>query len=207
MCASELKNKDLLLVREKNGALCVGGDQHWYPKEGFLPMGACGATTASNMLCYMLRTRSALFDAAGEPVPKADYLEFMKKVYAFMYPRVGGLMVEGFCEGMTELTKELELPVSLKALRVPIAKSKRPSLDDVFAFIRAALEADTPVAFLILSSGRVEKLETWHWVTVIGLDESKNRVTILDNTKVFTADLSKWLNNSIMGGSFVKLTT
>ena len=227
MSVIQIKTPGLIAVRDECGKLTIGGDQYWYPSEGFLPPGACGATTASNVLAYLLRSRPELFcimqktglvgleapfhdsnnpyEDSPAPNTKAGYLSFMKKVYRFLYPRLGGLMVEGFLEGMSELAHEYELPITTEFMRAPIGRSRRPSFSEVAGFLRSSLGSDIPVAFLILSNGCVENLDTWHWVTVLALDEETKRVKILDNTEVFWADLCVWLETSIMGGSFVRL--
>lgn len=231
----EVKNPELLSVEGEDGNLATGGDQHWYPKEGFIPPGACGATTASNVLAYLLRSRPGLFSLArqagltglAEPFPgakhsksdynfevggmpepntKAGYIGFMKQVYRFFYPRVGGLMADQFLDGAGDLAKEYKLPLAAECLRVPIARQRRPSFADAAAFIGASLEADIPLAFLILSGGSVASLDTWHWVTVLALDEGTKLIKVLDNTAVFQADLGVWLGTSIMGGAFVRFT-
>ena len=214
-----LLHQELLAVKGEGGELYTGGDQHWYPKDGFIPQGGCGAATASNLLAYYLRTKPEVFDTAAktglaglaDPLPckeantKHGYVEFMKKVYRFMYPRAGGLMAEGFMEGITGLAEEYSLPYTPMLLRVPVARSKRPDYNSIIDFIRLSLESDIPVAFLILSNGCVSELDTWHWVTITAIDETEKRVQILDNCNVFPADLCAWLNTSIMGGSFVSL--
>ena len=219
MGMTELKHLELLSVIGEDGALYRGSDQHWYPKDGFIPQGGCGAATASNLLAYILRTRQDLFsivektglDGLAPPLPckspntKDGYIEFMKKVYRFMYPRAGGLMADVFTFGITELAAEYSLPFTPLLLRVPIGRLKRPDFNHIAGFIQLSLETDMPVAFLILSKGNVKELDTWHWVTVIGLDEVGKSVEVLDNGVVVRANLETWLNTSIMGGSFVRL--
>lgn len=208
-----LKKPELLNIEIENGAVSSGGSQYWYPSEGFIPPGACGATAASNVLAYLLWTRRALYDIAkksGLPAPdehvsKKIFLDFMKIIYQFLYPRLGGLMADGFVEGIDELARKYTLPIKAKCLKIPINRSKRPVIGEVNAFIKKSLENDIPVAFLILSKGCVSVLDTWHWVTVLGLDERRGTVQITDNGKVFWADLNPWLETSIMGGAFVTL--
>ena len=233
MSVIEIKHPELLTVIDENGKLHSGGDQLWFPREGFIPKGACGATTASNILAYMLRTRPELYAFAQEsgldgieppvmhtsdqkentettvhesnPVNKNSYIEFMKKVYRFLYPRVGGLMANHFMEGMTELAESYSLPVVAESMSVPIALTRRPAFADVAGFVNSSLCADIPVAFLILSGGGVEHLDTWHWVTITALDEGSKQGRILDNTRPFWANIGVWLETSIMGGSFIRL--
>jgi len=219
-----LKYPELLNIRDENGTLVTGGSQYWYPSEGFIPNGACGATAASNILGYLLMTRGSLYASACDtglidpampkgftakeqvPVQKTEYLEFMKKIYEFLYPHPGGLMADGFAEGISKFASKYKLPLDTKCLKIPINRKQRPLLEEVIAFIKTSLEADIPVAFLILSSGCVSVLDTWHWVTILGLDEGKGSAQIVDNGKVFTAVLGPWLDTSIMGGAFVRFS-
>ena len=233
MSVIKVKHPELFDVIDENGNITSGGDQHWFPKEGFIPPGACGATTASNILAYLLRSRPELYALAQEadlggialplmstpvleendktqdvnaaPSTKDGYLEFMKRVYRFLYPRVGGLLACHFLEGIAELANEHRIPVSAECLRVPIAQTKRPSFAKAAEFICSSLDANIPVAFLILSGGGVAGLDTWHWVTILAIDDELKSVEILDNTVTLWADLGIWLETSIMGGSFIRL--
>ena len=208
-----LKNPELLEIQNPNGSKSVGGSQYWYPKEGFIPPGACGATVASNALFYLLTAKKHLYNMAEStgltgfsiPVSKTEFLEFMKKNYRFLYPRAGGLMAHHFEEGMLELANEYKLPIGTECLKIPISRSKRPPFEQVSEFLVKTLENDSPVAFLILSKGSVSVLDTWHWVTILCYDEENERAQITDNGNVFWADLHEWLETSIMGGAFVRL--
>ena len=225
-----LKHPELLEIRDVNesgsgnGTIVTGGSQYWYPSDGYIPNGACGATAASNILGYLIMTRKPLFDIAcekgfmdlsvtkgpagndGEPIPKPDFLEFMKKVYEFLYPHAGGLMADGFVDGISGLAKKYDLPIAAECLKITINRKLRPSFEEVTAFIKTSIKTDIPVAFLILSKGNVSALDTWHWVTILGFEEESGSVQITDNGKVFFAELSPWLDTSIMGGALVRIS-
>ena len=217
-----LKYPELLAVADDSGTLSVGGDQHWYPDEGFIPRGACGATVASSAFAYLLRLRPRLYataESAGlcglapplsitepiKPSTKTGYLGFMKQVYRFFYPRMGGLMADMFVEGAGGLVREYGLPIAAEFLKIPITRAKRPSFDEVSAFIKTSLEVGAPAAFLILSNGCVENLDTWHWVTILGIDEDAGAIELADNREVMQARLDTWLDTSIMGGALVRI--
>ena len=225
----KLKHESLLLIKDSSGTIYTGGNQYWFPKEGYLPGGACGATTASNVLAYILRSNPAMYKIAEEaglsglavPVEKSDqkkqnseqpelnakdgYLEFMKKVYKYLYPRFGGLMADHFSEGMTSLTSEYGLHIETDCLRIPVNRSNRPSISTAVDYVKTSLNADTPLAFLVLSSGNAPNLDTWHWVTILSYDEEKRETCILDNGSVLLTSLETWLDTSIMGGAIVRL--
>jgi len=219
MSVFELRRPDLLLVEDERGQRSFGGDQLWYPKAGYIPGGACGATVASNMIVYLLRTRPGLYAAAetrrgtlglAEPLSdavntKAGFMEFMKQVYPFFLPRAGGLMSDHFCEGMDFFANEYGLSCSTDSIIITVSRSKRQKSSDVSAFIRDSLYDDIPVAFLTLSAGQAEGLENWHWVTIIEYDDKAARAKIANNCVVTWTDVGVWLETSIMGGAFVSL--
>ena len=227
MSAVGLKNMGFLDVKDANGTVVYGGSQYWYPKGEFFAGGACGATTAANILAYILRSRHELLliaNASGlgglaEPTPetgapgeniaandKTGYIGFMKTVYRYFSPSMIGLHFPWFVKGVARIAKERDLPVSAVFLNVPLWRPGRSDFSKTAGFIRASLDEDIPVAFLALSTGGVENLYKWHWVTIIGLDEDNKRVKVLDNTKTSWTDLGRWLSKSVLGGTFVRIT-
>jgi len=203
----ELKKQELLYVTGEHGERFFGGNQYWYPKGDFTPGGACGSTTASNILAYILKARPELLKKTSIEGfdSKAGYLGFMKTVYRYYHPSIIGLPTSWFIKGTAKFAKEHSLAISAEMLKVRVRRSKRPSFSEAAGFIRTALENDTPVAYLILSAGGVENLYKWHWVTIIGLDEKNKKVRILDNTGTSWADLGAWLDKSFLGGAFVRI--
>lgn len=178
----ELKSLEVLNVTDEQGMKTVGGNQYWYPRNA---KRACGATTASNILTYVYKMG---------PRSKEEHLDFMKKVYMYFTPGIFGLWLSGFLKGIGKFAKEQEIPVSSN-------HTKAPSL----GFIRASLEADTPVALLVLTAGGVANLYNWHWVTIIGLDEENKRVKILDNTRISWVEFGDWLERSLLRGALVSI--
>jgi hypothetical protein len=69
------------------------------------------------------------------------------------------------------------------------------------------MDGDTPVAFLNLCNGEENKLEAWHWVTVIALEFSDINesvyLKILDESQVKTINLKLWYETTVLGGGFV----
>ena len=225
----KLKHESLLLVKDSSETIYTGGNQYWFPKDGYLPGGACGATAASNVLAYILRSNLDMYKIAEEaglsglavPIEKSDqthqslespepntkegYLDFMKKVYKYLYPRFGGLMADHFSEGMNSLANEYGLHIETDCLKIPVNRSKRPSVSAAVDYVKTSLDADTPLAFLVLSSGNASNLDTWHWVTILSYNEEKRETCLLDNGSVLLTSLETWLDTSIMGGAIVRL--
>ena len=79
-------------------------------------------------------------------------------------------------------------------------------MDQCAAFLRSALSADTPVAWLNLHHGEVEHLDDWHWVTIIALEERSDGTllcTYLDSGRERTADFRLWFQTTKLGGGLV----
>ena len=74
-------------------------------------------------------------------------------------------------------------------------------------FLRHAIENDHPVAFLNLHHGRERKIESWHWVTLVGVmfDETKDMLsaTVADEGILKNINLGFWIDSSTEGGGFI----
>jgi hypothetical protein len=112
-------------------------------------------------------------------------------------------MPADFTRGVEEYGAALSFSFEFDMLAVPAASRKRPQPDGMYRFITAALADDLPIAFLNLSGGRVKNLDSYHWVTLIALDEATGMCQIIDNGKMLDVDLKKWLKKSTLGGAFV----
>ena len=91
----------------------------------------------------------------------------------------------------------------MRELDIPRLRLARPTMDQCAAFVRSALSADQPVAWLNLHSGAVEALDDWHWVTIVALEERRDGTelcTVLDGGKEYTADLRLWFQTTRLGG-------
>ncbi|MDR3305066.1 MAG: hypothetical protein LBS85_03405 [Clostridiales Family XIII bacterium] len=196
-------------ILDDSGRVFRGGDQHWYTSGGFIKEAACGATTCSNIMSYLLRTRTEIaagYAETGRLGEKGAFVRFMEMVYPFVHPRAGGLMADYFVSGTQELARSLGISARITRHQVPVRRSGRPGAREAGAFLCESLKQDIPAAFLILSNGSVPKLDTWHWVTITAVEPDTLRAQILDNGQLFWADLARWLETSLIGGSFVCLS-
>jgi hypothetical protein len=77
----------------------------------------------------------------------------------------------------------------------------------VVTFIENALNQDSPIAFLNLGNGGAENLDSWHWVTVIGIERTEDfstaTIDTLDDGLLKRVDLSKWYHNMSDAAGFV----
>jgi hypothetical protein len=204
-----LTDTDAFLIRDASGNSYYGGDQEWFgvDKESckeYRKEAACGATTCANILAYLARTRSGLAGLAPSGLhDKEEFLAFMKAVYPFVRPGLIGIMPADFTRGAQEYSAARGFEFTYDLLTVPAASSKRPKEDAMYGFLNAALVDDLPVAFLNLSGGRVKNLDSYHWVTLVGLDDASGVCRIVDNGRLLDVALKKWLRRSTLGGAFV----
>lgn len=111
-----------------------------------------------------------------------------------------------FTKGFVGFAAQKGVQISLRTLDIPRFKLARPTVDQCAAFLRSALEADSPVAWLNLHSGEAEGLDDWHWVTVIGLEEHSDGpllCTVLDGGREITVDFRLWFRTTKLGGGLV----
>jgi hypothetical protein len=134
---------------------------------------------------------------------KDGFLKYMKAVYPFVRPGLIGIMPADFTRGAEEYSATHGIEFGYDILTVPAASSKRPGERVMFNFLEDAIADDLPVAFLNLSSGRVKNLDSYHWVTLVGVDESAGICRIVDNGRLLDVALKKWRKKSTLGGAFV----
>lgn len=204
-----LAHPDYCTIFGPQGELFRGGDQEWYGDDWQRRAG-CGPTTAALCLAYLGRTASRLQDLAPQlPQTKGSFLTYMEAVWDYVTPSHRGLdSLEKFGQGSQSFAQSRGAVLSWSALAVPgIRAENRPSPAQCAAFLRTALQQDTPVGFLNFSNGAVEELDSWHWVPLIWLEEAGGilRCGILDQGREFPIDLSLWLHTTHRGGGFVSL--
>jgi hypothetical protein len=200
-----LSNTDAFLIRDASGNSYYGGNQEWFgSRKEYRKEAACGATTCANVLGYLAQTRPELAALAPYDLHGKDsFLKFMKAVYPYVRPGLIGIMPGDFTRGASEYSAEFGFEFEYDMLTVPSSSSKRPDADTMYKFLSAALADDLPVAFLNLSSGRVKNLDSYHWVTLVGIDVKSGVCQIVDNGRLLDVELKKWLRKSTLGGAFV----
>jgi hypothetical protein len=85
-------------------------------------------------------------------------------------------------------------------------KQRNGSFDEFAAFIRQGLMLDCPVAFLNLSNGSLNNLDSWHWVAITKLQAGQDAdllATIADSGERKVINLSEWYRSSWLGGAAV----
>lgn len=201
-----LTHPEYLEIMSPDGGTVYGGSQSWYPGRWERASG-CGPTAASNIIWYLSRSRPGLrmLCDIGDG-GKEKFLELMRELYALMPPGIGGVNKAAiFTDGIARFNAAHSLSLKPFVLEVPKKFHMRPDVGVVSAYLQAALQDDAPVGFLNLANGTVRDLESWHWVTIIGLDTETLAATIIDKGRRFDICIDDWLKTSRLGGAMIYL--
>ncbi len=197
-----LSDTNLLKVRDET-ANCehCGSNQEWFADEWQRKAG-CGPSTAANILYYQQRKSQESVHYSKE-----EMLLLMEEVWEYITPGWDGISsTEVFLSKVRRYAVAHGLELDCYSLDISKRKSKRPPLEKVIDFVVDGIYDETPVAFLNLSNGEEQALDSWHWVTVVGLrfalEEGYAIATICDEGKVKEIDLALWLNTTALGGGF-----
>ncbi len=88
----------------------------------------------------------------------------------------------------------------------PGLTGSRLPLEQFRDFIVAGLSRQTPVAFLNLSNGKLDNLDSWHWVTVTALfydPQGQLFAELSDSGEKKRVNLSLWYTTTRLGGAAV----
>lgn len=202
-----LDNPELMDLRDSEGRLFHGADQEWFPLSWQRRAG-CGPTTASQLLLYNGRSRVEL----GLPLvkDKDEMVALMGEVWKYITPGIMGVhVVSHFTKGLHAYLSDHAIDLEVTSLALPRQREGRPSFDEVCSFITTRLTANQPVAFLNLNNGTQKKLDPWHWVTIVGLDQAVEdgpvSVIIYDAGISFSIDFSAWYETTSRASGFASL--
>ena len=131
---------------------------------------------------------------------RMDVTALMDELWAHVTPGKKGVnTLHLFTKGFAGFAAQKGVQISLRTLDIPRFKLARPTVDQCAAFLRSALEADSPVvAGIARLAGRP--------VTVIGLEEHSDGpllCTVLDGGREITADFRLWFRTTKLGGGLV----
>lgn len=211
MFKASISDTDLMKITEDGSqAVFYGCDQEWFPTE-WQRISGCGPTTVATIMIYLSRTR-AVFGTEADFGRRSDCLALMEDVWKFVTPIPGrGVNTTGMLyKGTMKYARSKGINIDNRFCDIPQNKKRRPKFARVIEFIKSALDADLPVAFLNLSNGGEENLKCWHWVTVISLEYedngSKASAKILDDGIIKIIDLALWYDTTTERGGFVYFT-
>lgn len=198
-----IANPSLLEIRD-GGSVYLGGNQEWFSSSWQRKAG-CGPTNCANLMRYLAATRESCKPLCPYNAnEKSGFVQLMEDVWQHLTPgNMGVNSTRLFMQGAKSYSDAKGVALIANSLPVPPLHNGRRSYEGVSAFILSSLESNLPVAFLNLSNGTLDNLDSWHWVTIISLRETK--AEIYDQGKSVLIDLQQWLASSVMGGGFVSL--
>lgn len=199
-----LKNFEIFNIRNGN-IIFYGPNQTWYPKV-FQKMAGCGPTSCSNIVWYLSQTQEKYKKLCTYDGTTYDgFLKIMEDIWQYVTPGVMGVKnLKMFTDGVQRFGVDKGYSLSCRTFEVSGRKDvKKMDIEAAFDFIEQALKENLPIAFLNLHNGHLTNLESWHWVTIWGVDREKCSVSILDQSRIEEIDLNVWMSTSNKGGGFV----
>ena len=209
-----IHSPEFLKINDEQGNIFLGASQMWY-ESYWQRQAGCGPTTCTNILWYLSKTRhgcAVLSD--GVKNRKKEFLTLMEKVWEYVTPgKMGVNSTKLFVDGIQRYGKEYNVHLNCRVLDIPtsklgvpklgVPKPCRPSIKQVSLFLVELFEKDLPVAFLNLSNGRLDNLDNWHWVTLIGFNSDRRVALMYDQGVCQEIDIELWLETTALGGGFV----
>ncbi len=194
-----LKHPEYLTVMDELEELHYGADQEWFPLLWQRKAG-CGPTTASHLAVYNCFSE--------HPIRKSSMVDLMEQMWTHITPGIMGVHLVGqFSKGLQQYLDERGQSFQVDSLHVAKDRTKRVSFASIIDFIAHALHSDQPVAFLNLSAGGVKNLDSWHWVTIVGLESCADQVLIhvYDGGRQWVIDLKLWYETTTRSAGFACL--
>ena len=203
-----LQKLENIHVVDHSGLEYFGCDQNWYSSE-WQQISGCGPSTAATLLLYL--QKSGKIDLPVQGIEQKDCMLLMETVWSHVTPTPDGIyLIAQFCAGIDSFARSHGFSLNCQSLDIPEPAAARPPITDAVAFIASGLDHDCPIAFLNLSSGDVNNLEEWHWVTIVALetDESQGQVvvTIFDGDRSDKIDFRRWYQTTTGGGALIFLS-
>jgi len=200
-----IREPETFLIVDESGRTTQGCDQDWFGS-AWQRVSGCGPTAASGILYYLHRTGRIRLPFSVDR--QSDCIGLMEQVWRHVTPTAQGVdTLERFCDGVVAFSKAIGSELACRSLEIPKKRDGRAPVAEMARFLAEGLSSDCPVAFLNLSSGRVRRIEGWHWMTVVALrtgpDPERVEALIYDGASSNWIDLAKWHATSALGGGFV----
>ena len=205
---ASLRQPDLIRISDMDlTTTTYGCDQDWYPEQWQRQAG-CGPCTAATILYYLSRSRQNLkhlYTAFSHAQP--DFTQFMSEIWHYVTPTHMGVNEASILvKGVEAYARSHAVALTGLVAKIPRLPKRCAPIGDLIRFIRDGLESDCPVAFLNLSNGKLDNLDSWHWVTVTGLlsgQDGAPQAVIADSGEYKVIDLGLWYQTSLLGGAAV----
>lgn len=181
----------------------VGCNQAWF-HDPWQQQAGCASCALSNALWYWQRRKSVR--PARDDRSKSAALHMMEDAWHYVTPSAMGVNDPNvFRRGAENFFRKHGHLIETELLSLPQSQRNRPTLQNCAAFLTRALSADIPPAFLNYANGKLQNLESWHWVSVVGLksNQEKAELLICDQGELKRIDWRLWLKTSLLGGHLV----
>lgn len=176
-----------------------GGNQEWY-KKYIQRLSGCGPTTASTIIMYEERFKNKI-----EHYTKEELFVLMEEMWNYITPgRMGVNKVEYYENGFSKYIREKNIELD-NCNKLLIEKNKKVSPSELYDYLYSSLNNNHPVAFLNLNNGKENRIESWHWVTIVGISYNENKLfgMVADGGVIKEIDLGLWLDTTTLGGGFI----
>ena len=202
-----LDRLDLLDIPLENAAPAFGCDQDWYG-EHWQRQAGCGPCTSATILYYLALSRPDLASLYTLPAgSKEPFRLFMDQIWHYVTPGRMGVNEAGMLvDGVTRYAGTRGIGLEAAVFGIPGLTGSRLPLDQFRDFIVAGLSRQTPVAFLNLSNGKLDNLDSWHWVTVTALfcdPQGQLFAELSDSGEKKRVNLTLWYTTTRLGGAAV----
>jgi hypothetical protein len=195
-----LQNPEFLKLLTPFG-IRFGGSQLWYP-EHRQRLSGCGPTAAANQMWYL--SRRGVKPLCPNAESFGDYAALQMEMFSYVTPGPMGVNSSAlFVSGALRYARERGVELIPWALDVERLWNRRPDASDLRGFVLAGLQSDCPVAFLNLSNGNQNRLDAWHWVTILALDPNSMTARCGDQGHILEINLAQWLRTTLLGGALV----
>jgi hypothetical protein len=189
----------LKVIDRKTGEVSYGCSQEWYSTEWQRRSG-CGPSVASDIFFYLCGRPGD----GKSPRYREECSALMEDVWKYVTPTDRGIPdTEMFCGALCSYALSKGALLNYFSCGIPREAASRPSSGEIASFLRTALSADRPVAFLNLCNGKEKNLDRWHWVTVVSMECDRPVVLrVLDSGALKAIDLALWRDTTTDGGGF-----
>lgn len=186
-----------------------GCDQEWFLTD-WQRISGCGPSAAANIILYMAQ-KGDQYISEENIHSKSECLLLMEEIWYYVTPTKEGISsTQVFCDSVLAFLKSKGRSLKCQRMDFPETMKDWPKLKEAQQFIEQALLKDMPIAFLNLCNGQEMKLEGWHWVTIISLEQKDVGgniwLEVLDEGNIKSIDFSLWYHTTTKGGGLVYFT-
>jgi len=206
---SVLNRNNFKIIDAESHKAYDGCDQEWFLTE-WQRISGCGPSAAANIILYMTQ-KGDPFITEENIHSQSECLLLMEEIWNYVTPSKEGISsTEVFCDSVLTFLKSKGRFLKCQRMDFPETMNDWPKLTEAQQFIEHALLKDMPIAFLNLCNGQEMKLEGWHWVTIISIEQKGDKgnisLEVLDEGTIKSIDFSLWYHTTTKGGGLVYFT-